>query len=243
MKIDDETLMAYADGELHDLERAQVDRAVACDASARQRLDQHRKLREALAVHYQPVMHEELPDKLMTTLLSAPSGNVVSLDAKRARGLRWLRKNYMALAATLVAGMFAGQLLPRDDRGPVVMNGAAMIAKGEIADALETQLASVQSPDRKVQIGVTFKGEGGQLCRTFEAPEMAGLACRRDGDWQLLVTAPGRLTEPTGSYRQAGSGGALVMQGAQNMMAADPLDAVAERAARDAGWAPARDSR
>jgi hypothetical protein len=235
MMIDDETLMAYVDGELHDLERAKVERLVRRDASVNQRLDQHRKLREALAVHYEPVTREEIPERL-AALLRAPGGSVVSLGERRVRGLRWLRQNYTALAATLVAGMFAGQLLPRDDRSPAAMNGGAMIARGEIADALETQLASAQAPDSKVQIGVTFEGQGGQLCRTFEAPEMAGLACRHDGNWQLVVTAPGRPTEPTGSYRQAESGVALVMQGAQNMMAADPLDATAERAARDAGW-------
>ncbi len=241
MTIDDETLMAYVDGELHDLERARVDRASVGDASVRQRLNQQFKLREALAARYDPIMQEQLPDKLVALLSlpsadNAPSDTLLRLDVGRGRGLRWVRQNYMAIAAALVAGVFAGQLLPREARGPVIMDGQAMLASGEIAGALETQLASIQAPNSPVRIGVSFRGEGGEFCRTFEAPELAGLACREDADWQLMVTAPGRAATPTGSYLQAVSGSTLVMQAAQSLMTANPLDAAAERAARDAGW-------
>jgi len=39
-----------------------------------------------------------------------------------------------------------------------------------------------------------------------------------------------------GEFRQAGSGNPLVLQAAQEIMAGEPLDAAAERRARDSGW-------
>jgi hypothetical protein len=40
----------------------------------------------------------------------------------------------------------------------------------------------------------------------------------------------------TAEYRQAGSADAALLAEAQAMMAGDPLDAAAERRARDLGW-------
>lgn len=230
MRDDDEMLMRYADGELNEVDRARIERAAAADPETRARVEEHRRLRSRIAAHYGPVAEEEAPRRL-TSLLA---GNVVGIAPARRPGTR-LGWTPVAIAASLAAGVFAGQMLPRGGGGPVSFDGGAMIARGQLARALDTQLASTQPADAVVRIGVSFPGEGGRTCRTFEAAAMAGVACRAGERWRVLVTAPGASASGAGGYRQAGAG-AVVMQAAQDMMSAEPLDAAAERRARDAGW-------
>lgn len=230
MRQDDEILMQYADGELGDLAKARVERAAAQEPAVAARLERHRRLRAQVAEHYRPVADEHPPERL-TSLLA---GTVVDIATVRhpSRQARWVPA---AIAASLAAGLVAGQLLPRGAGAPVAFKGGAMIAQGEVARALDTQLASTQPADAPVRIGVSFPGQDGRACRTFEATAIAGVACREGQRWQVLVTAPGGRASPERGYRQAGTD-AVVMQAAQDMMSGAPLDAVAERRARDAGW-------
>lgn len=234
MRIDDESLMAFLDGELDAVRRARVAQALETDPELRARLEAQRRLRERLAAHYGPVADEPVPERLRALLET----NVVELprSARRAPAWPWAA----ALAASLVLGLAIGRSLP--ESGPIGTEGGFTVARGELAEALDRQLASAQPADSETRIGVTFPRGDGALCRSFERAELAGLACREEGDWRIAMTVT--TTGPQRSeYRQAGSGGALVMQAAQEMMAGEPLDADAERRARDSGWraSPAAD--
>lgn len=237
MAIDEEMLVAYADGELEAKARAEVERALASDVGLRARLERQQRLRARLAAHYGPVAEEEVPDRL-TDLLGGGQEDekVVDLAAARARRSRPLWQTVTALAATLVLGLFAGQMLPRGGSGPFAVQDGTMVARGALAEALDTQLASAQPQDAATRVGVSFEAADGRLCRTFESAAASGLACRGHESWQLVMTAPGAAPAEGGAYRQAGSGNMLVMQAAQEMMAGEPLDAEGERRARDAGW-------
>ena len=68
MRIDDDRLMAYADGELDAAEREAVERALAEDAGLREKLAQQQRLRATLSGHYGPVAAEEVPDRLLAML-------------------------------------------------------------------------------------------------------------------------------------------------------------------------------
>jgi hypothetical protein len=110
-----------------------------------------------------------------------------------------------------------------------------MVAQGELAHALDTQLASAQASGAATRIGVSFAAADGRFCRTFDSAAVAGLACHGDAGWQLMLTAPG--AGPAASeLRQAASGDPHVLATAQELMAGEPLDAAAERRARDSGW-------
>ena len=226
--IDDERLMAYLDGELDEIRRARVEQALAGDSELRERLETQRRLRERLAAHYGPVAEEPVPDRLRALLES----NVLDLDAARpwrAQAWPWAA----ALAASLVLGLAIGRGLPQS--GPVASEGGAIVARGDLAEALDTRLASAPEPAGPVRIGLTFARADGVLCRSFEGAELSGLACREDGNWRLVMTAPGAGPRE-GEYRQAGSGSLLVLQAVQEMMAGEPFDAESERRARDSGW-------
>jgi putative zinc finger protein len=227
MAIDDELLMAYADGELDEVSRARIERAIAEDPALRGRLAQQQRLRATLAAHYGPTAEEAVPERLRAMLET----NVVRFAAA---GPRPLWQSLAALAATLVLGLALGRtlLVPA---APVGIAHGTMVAEGPLADALETQLASAQPADAATRIGLSFAALDGRLCRTFDGAAVSGLACRDDRGWQLVITAaaPGG---PRGDYRQAASGNPLVLAAAQELMADDAFDAAAERRARDSGW-------
>lgn len=228
-RIDDERLMAYLDGELDPIDAGRVEQALATDADLARRLEAQRALRARLTAHYGPIAGEPVPERFRDML----ERGVIPFAAPRAgRAPVW--SFVAALAATLVLGLFIGRTLPSS--APFAIEGGAMVARGALAEALDTQLASAQPADAATRIGVTFASIDGRFCRTFERIELSGLACRTGEDWRLLMTGPGRQT-PSGEYRQAGSGAILAT--AQEMMAGEPLDATAERRGRENGWRPA----
>ena len=234
MRIDDDLLMAFLDGELDEVTRARVERALAEDPELQVRLDIQRRLRDRLAAHYAPVAEEEVPERFRAMLET----NVVALPAARSRPL-W--QTFVALAATLVLGLFIGRAITSP--GPIAVEDGIAVARAELADALETQLASTQPPGAVTRIGVTFQRGDGRLCRTFDSGATAGLACRDGAGWQLMMTASRAGGGAEGGFRQAGTGNALVLQAAQELMTGEPLDAARERQARDSGWRTNRPSR
>jgi hypothetical protein len=235
MAITDDRLMAYLDGELDAAARDEVEAALAADPALGSRLETQRKLRARLAAHYDPIAEEDVPARLRAML----EPRVVDLAAERARRARPIWQSAAAIAATLVLGIAIGHLSAGGDSGSVAIENGVMIARGPLADALDTRLASAPASDATTRIGVSFANTEGQLCRTFEEAALSGLACHGAEGWQVIVAAPGTRVQQT-DYRQAGSGSALVLQAAQEMMAGEPFDADAERRARDAGWRPAR---
>lgn len=225
MTITDDMLMAYVDGELAEADRMKVDTAVAADPALFEKLEQHRRFRAKMMGAFAGVVDEAVPERL---LAAAKPSNVVSLAERRRPAL----PTWAAIAATLVVGVTAGLLVPR---GPQPTIARDMTAKGELATALDKQLASAPA-DSAVRVGLTFKSADG-YCRTFNAAEVAGLACRDDGAWKVRMAVASEGSG--GDYRMAASNTpAEVLEAAQNLMVGGPLDAAAEQAARDKGWNP-----
>ncbi len=236
MTMNDDMLMAYLDGELDGEAHAAVETALAADPALRDRLEAQRRLRDRLAAHYGPVADEPVPERLRA-MLESSDDKIVDFAEARARRTRPVWQSFAAIAATLVLGLVIGRGLPGDS-GPIAVEDGMMVARGSLAEALDTQLASAQAPDAATRIGISFARADGSLCRTFDGADLSGLACREPQGWRVM-TAAGGTDQQTGGYRQAG-GAAIVMQAAQDMMAGEPFDADAERRARDAGWQAAR---
>lgn len=217
MTIDEDTLAAYADDELDEAGRFAVEAAIANDPAIAERLAAHAALRGRLAAAYEPVLEEPLPAALLATV-SAP----------RATPRTWPRlAGYAAIAASLIIGVFVGR-----STIPPPLVKPDMTAQARLAGVLESGLAS--DPQGAIRIGLTFPAHGG-YCRTFQTPDSAGLACRHDGVWTVETLSP---SETRGAYRTASSMPAALAANLQARMTGEPLDAEAERRARDAGWKP-----
>ena len=239
MTFSDETLMAYADGELDPQERAAIEEAMRNDPAIANAVANHRALRSDVAAAFAGILDEPVPARLQPP---APAP-VLSLDAARAERTAakarraWSWPEWGALAAMLVVGVLAGKVLP-GGAPAIAGNGGQVVAQGELASALDRQVGGQGSG--KVKVGVSFAARDGDYCRTFVMGTSAGLACRAGGQWKIPVlseTAP----EAGGGYRQAGSAlPAAVLDAVDERIAGKPLDAAGEEAARARGWQGSR---
>lgn len=231
MNYDRSTIAAYVDGELNLVEAKRIENAISTDAELAKAIEQERALRTRLARHFDPVLDERVPDPLAALL----SGNVESLHHRQSAGkARWLRPSpvqWAAMAASLVVGVMIGGTALNRDTGYVLDQGGQIVASGDLADALNTQLASTQGGNPVIRIGTSFAAKEGGYCRTFESAALDGIACIKGNDWKLRQTLSG---DAASEYRQA-SAGALA-EAAAAMMSNEPLDATREAAAVKSGW-------
>jgi hypothetical protein len=143
---------------------------------------------------------------------------------------------WVALAASVAVGLFVGMFLMRSPAADYESVDGALIARGALDEALDSQLAST-SDASGVRIGISFKDRDGNYCRTFHLQRdvsAAGLACRSDGSWQLQVLAAAPALD--GELRPAAAMPIPVLHAVDAAIDGEPLDPAAEAAARDAGW-------
>lgn len=230
MSISDEKLMAFADGELDSAERAEIEQALAGDETLRARLAKHQGLRSQLSAAFDGALGESVPERLQPA--AAPRGEVVDLAARRSAKPRWSAREWGAMAASIAAGLFIGIGVMGADRPLMVATEDGLAARGALARALDTQLAAEESD--AVRIGLSFRDENGEYCRTFDLPDndITGLACRNDNGWAVQMATE---HEVGGEVRMAGASDA-VLAAVEARIDGDILDAAAEAEARDAGW-------
>ena len=226
MSVDDETLMAYADGELDPLTAKRVERAIAADPALAEQIDRHRAVRARIAASYAPIAEEPVPGRLSTLL----AGNVAPLVRPASRPPLSSPQAMAAMAACLVMGLVLG--LAIQPREPVRTRDGGLYAAGSLARALDDQPGGAAGPTR---IAVSFRDRKGGYCRVFASDAADGIACRDAAGWALRQTRPGTVAQTT-AYAQAGSTDPALMAAAQDMMAGAPLDAAGEAAARARGW-------
>jgi hypothetical protein len=243
VNYDDEILMAYADGELDEARRAQIAAAIDEDPELARRVAKHRALRTEVAGAYSGVLDQPVPDRLRVAAGARPAGsdngNVVQFPTRgaRARATPWRGREWAAMAASLVLGAFLSWRFLAPGGGDITASDGALLARGDLAAALDTQLASLQSSESPVLIGVTFKNEAGGYCRSFvtRATATAGLACRSGEKWRIPVTQEVEIAG--GDLRQAAASmPAAILAAMESRLRGDPLDANQEQAAREAGW-------
>ena len=242
MNWTDESLMAFVDGELDAAQRAAVEHALAGDAVLQARVAKLQAQRRRVSAAYAPVLDEPVPDRLAALLAiapSTPSAAVVNLGEVRAERARrrsipgWAQ--WGGMAASLVLGVLLGGLLAgRGGDTSFSVRDGRLVAGAPIEQALSTQLASTSGAAVAVQL--SFVDRGGAYCRTFSTAAVAGLACRRDGQWVVETLATAESTTD-GVVRQAATSlPRAVLDAVDQRIAGDALDAERERQARDRGW-------
>jgi hypothetical protein len=207
MSFSDETLMAYADGELDDATRLEVEAAMRLDGSIARRVARLRAARD----------EDVYLDRKHPSHLRAGRGanaNVVQLAAVRAQRLatqqaarkatrrHWGWLEWTALALVMVMGLAAGkfglsQWQPEWMAGSstppseVASRNGLLVAQGRLAVALSQQLGSAAPSDGEVRVGLSFLSNEGGYCRSFTlvgaVQELVGIACRANEEWRIPV--------------------------------------------------------
>ncbi len=242
MRFSDEMLMAYADGELDLVARAEIEAAMALDPKVAEAVERHRVLAARVQSAYASVLDEPVPERIAGLVAEPVSAAIVELAPRRAlRDAPAMPGGYRlppwaALAASVAIGFFVGVLLMRGPAAPYEETASGLVARGGLDEALTSQLASAPG-DADVRVGISFRDRDGDYCRTFhmhrESP-VAGLACRSGEEWKLQVLAA--ATAQPGELRPAAAMPMAVLHAVDAAIDGAPLDAAAESAARDAGW-------
>jgi hypothetical protein len=229
MSLSDEKLMAYADGELDAAERAEIEAALAQDGSLRERVEAHRRLRARLSRAFDGALTEPAPEQLRAAA-GVRAAEIVNLSERRAA--KWSAREWGAMAASVAAGLLIGVGVMNAQSPPIAATEDGLIARGALAGALNTQLASDEVG--AVRIGLSFRSQDGRYCRTFDLTrsETSGLACRDEDVWAVAMTTQ---SASGGEIRMAGAS-AEILAAVDEMIEGEPLDAAGETRARDAGW-------
>ena len=158
VNYDDETLMAYADGELDAAQRAEIAAAIERDPALARRVEQHRALRAEVAGAFATVLEQPVPERLRAAAArrrrraaarqrGAVSGARRARPARaagaRASGSRWRQAScsgVFVVLALLRAGGDAGLIEPRAT--------ARWWRAVRWRKALDQQLASEQDRER-----------------------------------------------------------------------------------------------
>lgn len=208
-KLDHETLLAYADGELTAAEAERVERHLADDAEARATVASLREGRALLQGAYNEALTSPVPDKVQAAIDNALA------DHGRRGGLRGTAPAWMPLAlaasiATVVVGAPAGYFLAdraidaKLARLEALHRGDRQALEAAIDQGLERNVSGLEvawhNPDSGSQGTVTplrtFKNAEGKWCREYvAASEMdaqketrRAIACRTgEGRWQTRV--------------------------------------------------------
>lgn len=230
----DETFFAWLDGELCGDEAAEMEARVAANPHLTALAEQHRALQARLKSAFDPIAAAPVPDRLQAAV--RPPAEVIDFAAaKQASDSRRWRSlpQWAAIAATLAVGIFVGTEIPQRTSAPVEVQGGKIYAAAALNQALDTQLASAPSGDTR--IGLTFRDQSGEVCRTFTQPQASGLACRDNARWAVR----GMFAAPEGqasAYRMAAGMDPNLAALVDSTMAGEAFDAAEEKQALKRGW-------
>ncbi|MBL0936717.1 MAG: anti-sigma factor [Rhizobiaceae bacterium] len=212
MIFDDETLMAFADGELDEATTKAVERALETDDALMMRVAEFMETRAAARDAFTPA--EPVPAELdaavrgMVELHRAaaqPASNVVSLGDARAKRFGFAQRSWQlplaASLATAVAAGFIGYQLGQTPGAAPAGSDISGFSSAEIAGVLDSAASgdevAIADGAGRVRLISSFNEQSGALCREYEVDRSAGasvvaVSCRNDGDWAMrfAVAAP-----------------------------------------------------
>lgn len=249
-KLDDETLLAYVDGQLDAQRTAEVEAHLARDPEARETVRVFRESAALLQGRFDGPSREPVPERLLDTVRDAPTD--------RARLLQFPDRHWIGSAQRIMpplataAGLVLAIGLGAAYLGLVPSGGeddpqAAWQQVMETTASGTTVRWDARDTTREITPMITFRATDGRYCREYEQQVIrtdathasTGIACREaDGDWRVQVEiARSLLAEPPDDddqYAPASGPGA-------DGPSADPLTEIGSALGGDELLAPERE--
>ncbi len=213
MRFDDNTLIAYLDGQLPDADYGPLEQALQHDEALRTRLQALADSSQLARRAFDPVLLEPVPPSLIAAIWRAPDPRARSKTPSPAQPigvLAWLglsgTRAWPALASVAVLGLgvvMGWQLLaPAGDVRSALREGSPVTDQA-LALALEVSPSGrvLRTAGGTLEVLASFEQVGGGHCREFNrnspggTRDELGIACRTaDGVWRLDFLATEKRT-------------------------------------------------
>jgi hypothetical protein len=253
-QVDDELLTAYADNELSDDQRREVEAYLQTDEPARTYVASLMRSTRALQQAYDQPMHEAPPQRLVDAIMNPPS-NVINLQPKK-RHMAWSTIS-IGLAASLAIVAILVNVGILDDHHPD--QEPFMVATGNLdrGDTLSEALENLAS-GAVMEIGdkttpmvaqpmLTFLDRQARPCRELEVVQHSTatidlvIACREPGaTWTVegvyRISDNSSPANNTAFTPAAGAANGASDQLLETLGAGDPVSPQEERRLLDSGW-------
>jgi hypothetical protein len=200
LDIADETLMAYADGELTAAERARIESALESDPSLRERLEIFTQSAGLARDAYEEILDRPVPTALIAAIerAAAEPSNVAQFPKRTAEIRRYMPRWTVAVPALAASLALIFALNSRHDE-PVkaaALSGACATANyGGVLDKQPSGVPTDAGTSCNVMAIASYEQSDGALCRSFEALDTAAaqasnaLACHTKKGWELIGVA------------------------------------------------------
>lgn len=223
MSFSDETLIAYADGELDEATRLQVEAAMRQDSTLARRVARLRAARDEVYAdqHHPSAMHARRAGNVVQLAAVRAQRQATQLAARKASRRQWGWLEWSALGLVMILGLAAGKFglakwQPNwfNDNTPppteVFSRAGMLVAQGRLASALSQQLGGAAQSEGEVRVGLSFLSNEGGYCRSFTlvgvSQDLVGIACRASEEWRIPVMVQNaRPLTAAGTYRMAGA--------------------------------------
>lgn len=236
MKITDEQLSAFLDGELSPAEMETIRNQIAGDPAVADRLAALALADHAVREHASHETAKSTPTAILKLL--EESDNVVRPSLWQRTRAKLNEQVAMAAGVALVIGFGFGQLLPA-----LTNDTDAAGYEPSVVRVLEQQPSGQEyalADDLSVLPRLTFMSRDGNYCRQFQirqgAAQSEQIACRTgSAEWQQIAMVKNPDIRGPGNYQTA-SGGSLLDSTLDSMMASAGLNRNAEQDLISAGW-------
>lgn len=238
MNLSDETLSAFLDNELTEAEMEAVRDQLLVDPALAERLAELASVDAQLQAHYGLIDKRPMPDSV-TQMLEAGHSRASAPERENVIAFPWWRRlrghTGKAVAAAVIAGVAMTQWLnlpsDRQNASPAVAEVLESQPSGEVYEVNGNTMLTPR---------LTFRNQAGEWCRQFrmdtENSASEQIACRTDGGaWQQVAREDAEPLPEADSYQTA-SGGKVLDQSLDQMMAESPLGPDEERTLLEQRW-------
>lgn len=237
-QFDDETLMAFADGELDEEQSLALERVLEQNDALAERLAVFLDSRTLVSDALKPLINEPVPEALAAKVATVAQGStlkteeppkVLAFTPTKVNPTRRISRWALPLAASLIA----------------VISGIAGFSVGQIgsentdfdqniASALDRETSgqdiALAGSSKVLNIVATFRDESGAVCREYEVKDAAtntlSVSCQENGGWSTRLA----LTQPIAEGYEPASSHETVSAYLTSINAGAPLSKEEEQA-------------